>query len=167
MPWLARTWKWSNGNKTLTLNLAQNVKWSDGTPLTSADVVYSLKGGTGAQSKVMDILGYTRPDSNVASITAKGPNAVVIKLKTVDSQFISSTLNTVVHRAEAHLVEGREPGHVHQPASGWHGAVHDHRPLHDAGLRVLEEPALLAGRQAADRLPRVRAGVRRTTRPSH
>jgi peptide/nickel transport system substrate-binding protein len=94
-PWLARTWKWSNGNKTLTLNLATNAKWSDGTPLTSADVVYSLKGGTGAQSKVMDILGFTRPDSNVAAVTAKGPNAVVIKLKTVDSQFISSTLNTV------------------------------------------------------------------------
>ena len=65
VPWLARTWKWTNGNKTLTLNLAKNVKWSDGTALTSADVVYSLKGGTGAQSKVMDIIGYTRPDTNI------------------------------------------------------------------------------------------------------
>ena len=26
VPWLARTWKWSNGNKTLTLNLAKNVE---------------------------------------------------------------------------------------------------------------------------------------------
>ncbi len=94
-PWLARSWKWSNGNKTLTLNLAQNVKWSDGTPLTSADVVYSLKGGIGAQSKVMDILGFTRPDSNVASIAATGPYTVVIKLKTIDSQFIVSSLNPV------------------------------------------------------------------------
>ena len=39
VPWLARTWTWSNGNKTLTLNLAHNAKWSDGKPLTSADVV--------------------------------------------------------------------------------------------------------------------------------
>src|SRR5213592_3032001 len=30
LPWLARSWKWSNGNKTLTLNLAKGVKWSDG-----------------------------------------------------------------------------------------------------------------------------------------
>ncbi len=41
----------------------------------------------------MDIVGYTRPDTNIASIAASGPYTVVIKLKTVDSQFISSTLN--------------------------------------------------------------------------
>src|SRR5215471_4609376 len=41
VPWLARTWQWSNGNKTLTLGLARGAKWSDGKPLTSADVVYS------------------------------------------------------------------------------------------------------------------------------
>jgi peptide/nickel transport system substrate-binding protein len=94
-PWLAKSWKWSNGNKTLTLNLVQNAKWSDGQPLTSDDVVYSLKGGTGSQSKVMDVLGYTRPGSNVASVTANGKYSVVIKLKTVDSQFIPTTLNGV------------------------------------------------------------------------
>jgi peptide/nickel transport system substrate-binding protein len=96
VPWLARTWKWTNGNKTLTLNLAKNVKWSDGTALTSADVVYSLKGGTGAQSKVMDIIGYTRPDTNISSITASGKYTVVIKLKTIDSQFVSTTLNGAI-----------------------------------------------------------------------
>ncbi|HEU5363064.1 MAG TPA: ABC transporter substrate-binding protein [Gaiellaceae bacterium] len=93
VPWLARTWKWSNGNKTLTLNLAQNVKWSDGKALTSADVVYSLKGGTAAQAKTMDRIGFTRPDSNISAISAKGKYAVVIRLKTIDSQFISSILN--------------------------------------------------------------------------
>ncbi len=93
-PWLAQSWKWSNGNKTLTLNIVHNAKWSDGKPLTSADVVYSLKGGDNAtQQKTMDILGYSRPDTNIASISANGPYTVVIKLKTVDSQFISSTLN--------------------------------------------------------------------------
>jgi peptide/nickel transport system substrate-binding protein len=96
VPWLARSWKWSNGNKTLTLNLAQNVKFSDGTPMTSADVVYSLKGGTAAQAKTMDLVGFTRPDTNIASIAASGKNAVVLKLKTVDSQFIASTLNGAI-----------------------------------------------------------------------
>jgi peptide/nickel transport system substrate-binding protein len=96
VPWLARSWKWSNGNKTLTLNLAQNVKFSDGKPMTSADVVYSLKGGTGAQAKTMDLIGFTRPDSNITSITASGKYAVKIALKTVDSQFIASQLNLAI-----------------------------------------------------------------------
>src|SRR5439155_3825918 len=39
-PWLASSWKWSGGNKLLTLSLRKGVKWSDGKPLTSADVVY-------------------------------------------------------------------------------------------------------------------------------
>src|SRR3982751_1289643 len=30
LPWLARSWKWSNGSKTLTLNLTTRAKWSDG-----------------------------------------------------------------------------------------------------------------------------------------
>src|SRR3954447_17932194 len=45
VPWLAHSWKWSNRNRTLTLNLVKNAKWSDGKPLTSADVVYSLTAG--------------------------------------------------------------------------------------------------------------------------
>jgi peptide/nickel transport system substrate-binding protein len=91
LPWLARSWKWSNGNKTLTLNLAKGVKWSDGKLLTSTDVVYSLTAGK--QNKVMDVIGYTRPDTNIASIKAKGSYGVVINLKTPDSQFIAANLN--------------------------------------------------------------------------
>ena len=94
LPWLATSWKWSNGNKTLTLQLAKGVKWSDGKPLTSVDVVYSLTAGK--QNKVMDIIGYTRPDTNIASIKAKGAYAVVINLKTADSQFIAATLNGAI-----------------------------------------------------------------------
>jgi peptide/nickel transport system substrate-binding protein len=93
-PWLARSWKWSNGNKTLTLNLAKGVKWSDGKPLTSVDVVYSLTAGK--QNKVMDLIGFTRPDTNIASIKAKGAYGVVINLKTADSQFIGATLNGAI-----------------------------------------------------------------------
>lgn len=89
--WLARTFKWSNGNKTLTLNLARGVKWSDGKPLTSADVVYSLTAGR--QDKIMDRIGLTGDDNNIASIKAKGKYVVVINLRTADSQFISSILN--------------------------------------------------------------------------
>src|SRR5689334_5369049 len=79
VPWLARSWKWSNGNRTLTLNLARNVKWSDGKKLTSADVVYSITAGR--QDKLMDRVGLTAPSNNIASVSAKGPYRVAIRLK--------------------------------------------------------------------------------------
>jgi peptide/nickel transport system substrate-binding protein len=91
VPWLARTWAWSNGNKTLTLHLAKNVKWSDGTDLTSADVVYSLTAGK--QDPIMDRIGLTGAGNNVASVKATDPYTVAINLKTPDSQFIAATLN--------------------------------------------------------------------------
>jgi peptide/nickel transport system substrate-binding protein len=90
-PWLAQSWKWSNGGKTLTLNIRKGVKWSDGKTLNSTDVVYSLLAGR--QNKVMDTIGFTRPDSNVASVQTKGTYKVAINLKTADSTFISVTLN--------------------------------------------------------------------------
>ena len=41
IPWLAKSWAWSNGDKTLTFHLQQGVTWSDGKPFSSADVVFS------------------------------------------------------------------------------------------------------------------------------
>ncbi len=41
-PWLAASWKWSNGNKTLVFELRHGVKWSDGQPFTSKDVVFTF-----------------------------------------------------------------------------------------------------------------------------
>ncbi len=109
LPWLARSWKWSNGNKTLTLNLAKGVKWSDGKALTSTDVVYSLTAGK--QNKVMDVIGYTRPDTNIASIKAKGTYGVVINLKTPDSQFIAANLNAT------YIIPRHIWSHVANPAT--------------------------------------------------
>src|SRR5881398_2886405 len=68
VPWLAKSWAWSNGNKTLTLQLQKGVKWSDGKPLTSLDVVYSLTAGH--QSAIMDRIGLTGAGNEVQSIRA-------------------------------------------------------------------------------------------------
>jgi peptide/nickel transport system substrate-binding protein len=43
LPWLAKSWAWSNGNKTLTFHLQQGVSWSDGKPFSSADVVFTYE----------------------------------------------------------------------------------------------------------------------------
>ncbi len=41
-PWLATSWTYSNGNKTLTFTIRKGVKFSNGDPLTPADVVYTF-----------------------------------------------------------------------------------------------------------------------------
>lgn len=41
-PWLATSYAFSNGDKTLTFQLRHNVKWSDGKPFTSADVAFTF-----------------------------------------------------------------------------------------------------------------------------
>lgn len=91
VPWLARSWKWSNGNKTLTLEIARNVKWSDGQPLTALDVVYSLTAGK--QNAVMDRVGLTGAGNEIRSVHTAGRYGVRISLTAPDSQFISSILN--------------------------------------------------------------------------
>jgi peptide/nickel transport system substrate-binding protein len=41
-PWLATSYAWSDGGKTLTVNLRHGVRWSDGSPFTSSDVAYTF-----------------------------------------------------------------------------------------------------------------------------
>ena len=40
--WLASSYAWGNGNKTLTFTIRKGVKWTDGKPLTAADVLYTF-----------------------------------------------------------------------------------------------------------------------------
>ncbi|MFY9784096.1 MAG: ABC transporter substrate-binding protein [Acidimicrobiales bacterium] len=41
-PWLATSYSFANGGKTLTFDLRKNVKWSNGKPFTSADVAFTF-----------------------------------------------------------------------------------------------------------------------------
>jgi peptide/nickel transport system substrate-binding protein len=43
IPWLAKSWEWSNANKTLTLHLQSGVKWTDGQKFSSDDVVFTYE----------------------------------------------------------------------------------------------------------------------------
>jgi len=90
-PWLARSYSWTNHNRTLRLNLVHNARWSDGKALTSADVVYSITAGR--QDKIMDRVGFVGASNEINSVKARGKYTVLITLKTPDTQFISSILN--------------------------------------------------------------------------
>ena len=91
-PWLARSWKWSNGNKTLTLSLARaSVVGRQAAHVRGRRLhPHGRQAGQGA-----------RPDrplparDELVSVRAKGRYGVAINLKTPDSQFIAANLNVV------------------------------------------------------------------------
>jgi peptide/nickel transport system substrate-binding protein len=41
-PWLATSYKWSNGGKSITFTIRSGVKWNNGSPMTPADVAYTF-----------------------------------------------------------------------------------------------------------------------------
>src|SRR5713101_7100518 len=75
-PWLATSYAWSNGNKTLTFTIRKGVKFSNGTPLTAADVVYTFN--LLKANKTLDINSVW---SVLSSVTQQGSNQVVMTFK--------------------------------------------------------------------------------------
>jgi peptide/nickel transport system substrate-binding protein len=79
IPWLAKSYAWSNGNKTLTLTLRSGVKWSDGKAFTSADVKFTfdmLKANPAANKSGAPIpSSITTPDATTAVLNFDAPQA--------------------------------------------------------------------------------------------
>ena len=75
-PWLATSWAWGNGNKTLTFTIRNGVKFSNGDPLTAADVAYTFN--LLKAHKTMDINSVW---SVLSSVAQQGSNKVVMKFK--------------------------------------------------------------------------------------
>ena len=74
--WLASSYAWSNGGKTITFTIRQGVKWNNGTPLTAADVAFTYKyvtaHGTGADDINLGGLAptsITQPTSDTVQLT--------------------------------------------------------------------------------------------------
>lgn len=65
-PWLAKSWKWSDGDKALTFELRHGVRWTDGKPFTSADAVFSFK-------LIKDNAALNSQGITFASVSAVGP----------------------------------------------------------------------------------------------
>jgi peptide/nickel transport system substrate-binding protein len=76
IPWLAQSWAWSNGNKTLTFHLRQGVKWSDGKPFSSADVVFSyelMKKFPALNGNGIQFQSVSAPNANTVVLTFAAP----------------------------------------------------------------------------------------------
>lgn len=71
-PWLATSFDYTDGGRTLTFKLRRDVSWSDGKPLTSEDVKYTLElptkvKGLGA-APVPNLKNVTTPDKHTAVV---------------------------------------------------------------------------------------------------
>src|SRR5262252_4182005 len=75
-PWLATSYAWSNGNKTLTFTIRKGVKFTNGDPLTPADVAYTFN-----LLKAHKTLDINSVWSVLSSVAQKGSNQVVMTFK--------------------------------------------------------------------------------------
>jgi peptide/nickel transport system substrate-binding protein len=75
IPWLATGYAWSNGGKTLTFTVRQNVKFSDGTPMTASDVAYTFN-----LLKNNPLLASQAPGPSPVVASAAAPNATTAVL---------------------------------------------------------------------------------------
>jgi peptide/nickel transport system substrate-binding protein len=99
VPDLATSWAFSNGNKTLTLQLRPNVKFDNGATMTSADVVASLNRAeaTATADPSASFIG------SVTNIAASGPNTVVLTMSHADVSVLEglATVNMAIMPATA------------------------------------------------------------------
>ena len=74
-PYLARSWRWSDGGHTLTFRLRTDVRWHDGAPTTARDVVWTLHAARDPAT------GYPRLNelSNLTSISAPDDSTVALR----------------------------------------------------------------------------------------
>jgi peptide/nickel transport system substrate-binding protein len=71
-PWLATSFKASNGNRTITLPIRPGVKFSNGKALTAADVVFSINRSRKNSAGPLSFL-----DGAITSIAAAGTSVVI------------------------------------------------------------------------------------------
>jgi peptide/nickel transport system substrate-binding protein len=76
-PWLATSWTWGAGNKTLTFTIRKGVKFSNGNPLTPADVVYTFN-----LLKKYPTLDINAVWSVLSSVATSGSDQVTMTFKT-------------------------------------------------------------------------------------
>ena len=76
IPWLAQSWAWSNGNKTLTFHLRRGVQWSDGKPFSSADVVFTyelMRKFPALNGNGISFQSVSAPDASTVVLNFSGP----------------------------------------------------------------------------------------------
>jgi len=81
-PYLATSWEFTNGNKTLTFHLRSGLKFPSGDPLNAEAVVWSLKRDITSESGGYSVLEETEfKPQLITSISAPNPSTVVLNYR--------------------------------------------------------------------------------------
>ena len=103
-PWLATSYAWGNGGKSITFTIRNGVKWSDGTAFTPADVVFTFD--------LMKKYAAVNIDGlKISSVTSTG-NKVTVSFPTAPVHQSPGHCGHG-HRARAHLEQRRQPHHLY------------------------------------------------------
>jgi peptide/nickel transport system substrate-binding protein len=151
-PYLARSWRWSQDHRSLTLELETAVRWHDGVPTTARDVVWTLNAARDPAT------GYPRQNEMAAFdiISASDDSTVVLGFREAQRAF--PDLLTDLAILPAHLFLGVKPADLRQAA--WNGSPVGNGPFrfvsHEANRRWVFSanrsfPAALGGPPRLDR----------------
>src|SRR5665213_398013 len=105
-PWLATSYAWTNGGKTLTFQLRKGVHWSDGKPFTSADVAFTFD--LLNRVPAANVYGVPKISSNA---TTKGKYTVILHYATPQYLNITSIAGTAL------IVSQHVWSKIHNPAT--------------------------------------------------
>jgi len=103
-PWLATSYAFSNGGKTVTFDLRSGVKWTDGTPFTSADVAFTfqmLKAHSPINVNGINPTSISAPNPTTVVLTFAAPqyvNLVYIAQTLIVPKHIWSSLNPITYK---------------------------------------------------------------------
>lgn len=121
-PWLATSYAWSDGSRSLTFTIRSGVKWTDDSPFSAADVLFTFQ-----LLKKYPALDLNSIWSVLDTVSLKGTDQIVLKFKTpaatyfyyvadqlpIVPEHIWSKVSNPVSYTDSHPV-GTGPYEVHQ-----------------------------------------------------
>src|SRR5215469_11340991 len=82
-PWLATSYKWSDGGKAVTFTIRQGVKFNNGTPMTPADVVFTYNLVKANKAINLAGLAISNVSSSGNTVTLTFPSAQYTNLQSI------------------------------------------------------------------------------------